>query len=102
MQQNQPNTASVLPYAVPRPPRPFWVKVGLWGVPGRRAAWGFFWVCIAFAAFSGMRGFRDARWFLGTPVVLAAFWYWASIRWTDRHGSWTHAAVGRDGTPPAA
>ena len=80
--------APVLPYAMPRPARPWWVQVGLWGVAGRGAAWLYFWLCTAFAAFSTVRGLTQPGWFWGTGMMLAAFWYWAAIRWADRHGGW--------------
>ncbi len=29
--------------------RPLWVKVGLWGLPGRSSAWAFVWLSLAVA-----------------------------------------------------
>jgi signal peptidase I len=38
--------------------------------------------CIAY-------GFVDRRFFGGGALLLAALWYYASIRWVDRHGQWS-------------
>lgn len=84
----------VLAYAHPRRPRPYWVKLGLWGVGGRAGAWAFFGLCAAATAFSMVMTFYDVRWIVGWPLSLAALWYWASIRWVDRYGSWSDASVG--------
>ena len=96
MQREPAEPGNVLPYATPRMARPFWVKLGLWGLPGRRSAWLFFWISMALAAFSVVYGFQDPRWFLGTMMLFAALWYWGSIRWVDHHDSWSPADVGRD------
>ena len=68
--------------------KPFWVKVGLWGIPTRASALHFIWFSTASAAASGAYGFRDSRFFLGTGLLLASLWYWLSMRWVDRHGGW--------------
>jgi hypothetical protein len=88
MQQNQPDNPATLEYATPQSPRPIWVRLGLWSVSSRASAWVFFWICIAIAVFSVIRGFSEPRWFWGVVMVLAALWYWASIRWVDRYSSW--------------
>jgi hypothetical protein len=88
--QHEPRTDSTtLPYATPHKRRPFWVKLGLWGLPNRASAWVFVWICIAIAAFCAVRGFSNPKWFLGVGMILAALWYWASIRWVDRNSSWS-------------
>jgi hypothetical protein len=84
----QHDNSRVLPYATPKPARPFWVKLGLWGLPNRAFAWAFFWICVAIAAYSAIRGFSKPKWFWGVGLILAALWYWASIRWVDRHCTW--------------
>ena len=86
--QQDPAGRSRLSYATPRPPRPLWVRTGLYGLPSRASAWVFFWICIAIAAFSAVRALGDPRWWWGVSIVLAAAWYWASIRWVDRYDSW--------------
>ena len=80
----------MIPYAGLRPRQPLWVKVGLWGLSGRASAWVFVWSCVAIAAGCIVMGFvNNSWWLLGAPMFLAAFWYWASIRWVDRHGGWS-------------
>jgi len=72
----------------PAAERPWWVKVGLWGVPNRAAAWAFFWLSIALAVGCIVYGFWAPPFFAGDLFFLAALWYWLSIRWVDRHGGW--------------
>jgi hypothetical protein len=67
---------------------PMWVRLGLWGLPDRSSAWVFFWVCIALAVASVAAGFVHPLFALGGLMVFAALWYYASIRWVDRHGRW--------------
>src|SRR5947209_9755036 len=82
--------------------RPFWVRVGLAGLPGRGAALAFFWVSVALAlGFFGtslalvVAGAYPAYWVgLLLPalgMVLAALWYGLAIRWVDRHDRWDSA-----------
>jgi hypothetical protein len=75
---------------VPRDEYPVWVKVGLWGVPGRAGAWAFVAVSVLLAA--GLAGYaavsRDARYYAGLLFLLAALTYWLALRWVDRNGSW--------------
>jgi hypothetical protein len=80
----------VIPYAGLRLRQPLWVKVGLWGISSPAWAWVFVWTCVAVAALCAVLGFiLHPAWFLGTLLLLAAFWYWASIRWVDRRGGWS-------------
>ncbi len=69
--------------------RPLWVKVGLWGIPNRASAWGFFWFCLIATVACVAYGFVDPRFFVGGLLVFAGAWYFASIRWVDRHGHWS-------------
>ena len=77
---------------MPRDQYPWWVKVSLWGLPSRAAVWAFVWIsialaigCVCYAALMSNR-----RMFTGILFLIAAFMYWISIRWVDRHGSWNH------------
>jgi hypothetical protein len=79
----------VLSYARPRAHQPWWVKLGLWGLPSRRSAWLYFWLCVVVAGASAVLGFRNRWCFLGTPLLVSAYAYWATIRWVDRHGGWS-------------
>jgi hypothetical protein len=74
---------------VPRSEYPFWVKLSIWGVPGRGGVWACVGLSIAGAVAVTLYGLRDGRFLIGGPVLgLAAIPYWLSIRWIDRHGSW--------------
>lgn len=78
------------PYQSPSEPepRPAWVKFGLWGLPNRGAAWACFWLSVALALGGAAYGFVDRRFFACAVLMLAAWWYWAAIRWVDKHGGW--------------
>ena len=69
-------------------PWPLWVSLGLWGLPGREWAWGFFWFCVAVVIGSVVAGFFFWPAFFGTGMAFAAWWYYAAIRWVDRNGQW--------------
>lgn len=75
---------------VPREDYPWWVKLGLWGVPGRAGAWAFVALsillavgCAAYAIVS-----NDTRFYIGLLFLLSALAYWLAIRWVDKYGSW--------------
>lgn len=69
-------------------PWPLWVAIGLWGLPGRGWAWGFFWFSIVIAIGCTVAGFFFWPFFAGSGFVFAALWYFAAIRWVDQHGVW--------------
>ena len=79
-----------MPGRVPRHRYPWWVQVGLWGVPGRAGAWAFFAVAglsaVALPAIGIATGI--VAFYAGLLFLLAALWYWLCIRWVDEHGSW--------------
>jgi hypothetical protein len=68
--------------------RPWWVKIGLWGLPSRASAWAFFWLSMAIAIVCVAYGLIDRRAAIGGILVLAAAWYYLAIRWVDHHGEW--------------
>lgn len=69
---------------------PWWVRFGRWGTSGRAALWMWFAVSVALAVGCVAAGFvLGGRWFLGATFLLPAAWYWLTVRWVDRHGSWT-------------
>ena len=74
-----------------KPPnvRPWWVKLTLWGLPGRTSALFFVWLCLGLAFASVFLGFRDRRFTLGAVWVLPAFGYLRAVRWVDEHGGWS-------------
>jgi hypothetical protein len=67
---------------------PSLVYWGLWGINSRAAALGFFWLCLGLGAGSVVYGFADIRAFKGAIFLLAAAWYWCSIRWADKNSGW--------------
>lgn len=68
---------------------PIMVRLGLWGLPRRWAAWIFFWVSIGISVGCVAYGFVERRFLIGGVMVLAALWYYLSIRWVDKHASWS-------------
>ena len=73
---------------VPRANYPWWVKLSLWGVPGRGGLWAYVVLSLVLAAGCVILGLRNPRFFAGGAFVLGALPYWMSIRWIDKHGSW--------------
>ena len=69
--------------------QPLWVQIGLWGLSSRASAWDFFWISIAIAVVFIVYGLYDTRFLGGGIMLFAALWYYASIRWVDRHGGWS-------------
>ncbi len=68
---------------------PVMVRIGLWGLPNRGAAWLFFGLSIALTVAGLLYGFVDQRFFIGAIFILAALWYYLSIRWVDKHSNWS-------------
>jgi hypothetical protein len=73
---------------IPRDEYPWWVKLSLWGVPGRVGLWAYVALSVGLTVACVAYGFVDRRSFLGGLFVFSALIYWLSIRWIDRHGSW--------------
>ena len=71
---------------VPAPP--MWVKMGLWGLADRASVWAFFWACIALSVASLVVGLLEPLFLFGLLFLVAAYWYWAALRWVDKHGMW--------------
>lgn len=89
--------------------RPLWVRIGLFGVPSRRAAlrWmkGSLVGCIAFMIAMAlaavwllgvhMAGVVSALGFalvVGSLALVAPLWYWLAIQWVDEHDGWERLA----------
>jgi len=72
------------------PPRPWpaWVKLTLWGLPGRGWAWGGVWFSLLLAVGCIAAGFVFSPAFFGSFFVFAAIWYWMAIHWVDRYSKW--------------
>jgi hypothetical protein len=82
---------------VPRAQYPIWVKISLWGVPGRRGLWMFVALSIACGLASMIYGLWQTKYFIGGLLAVAAIPYWLSIRWIDAHGSWEPETKGHAG-----
>lgn len=77
--------------------RPLLIRIGLWGIRSRRAAWGFVWLCVALALGSVAFGFSswfNERWSAGIAQLVTllclsgAAAYYACLHWVDVHGRW--------------
>lgn len=68
----------------PRPDmRPRWVRLGLLGLSSRGRARAFLYLSLLLAAVGLLFGVWP-----GLGMLAAAAWYWAAIRWMDRHDGW--------------
>ena len=63
--------------------RPLLVRLGLWGLKTRQAALAFMWLCILGAVVSVV-----LKIWLGSLLLLAAWWYWYALTWVDKNGGW--------------
>jgi len=77
-----------LHYGTRPAPIPFWVELGLAGLPNRAWALVFFWIAVALAVLSIPAALYFPLAILGVGFGLAAWWYWACIAWMDRNGGW--------------
>jgi hypothetical protein len=72
-----------------KPERPWWVKVGLWGLPSRGAAVAFVWLSLVVALAGAVLGvLLDPVFYLGLAFLFAALWYWLAVRWVDYYDDW--------------
>ncbi len=76
-----------------RPPRPAWVRLGLWRVPNRVSAVSFMWLSFLAAGTCLVLSVWDRRAAGGIAFAFAALWYLAAIRWVDRNGGWNQSPV---------
>ena len=72
----------------PRPKRPFWVQIALWGLPNRASVWVCFWLSIVLTTASILYGLHDARFLVGVMFIFGALGYYLVIRWIDHHDRW--------------
>jgi hypothetical protein len=70
------------------PERPWWVAIGLWGVPTRTAALVYLYISLGLTVASIAAGFVFPLYWGGCLLIFAAMWYWLAIRWVDQHGGW--------------
>ncbi len=75
---------------IPEKSYPWWVKISLWGLPGR--AYGLAFAGVSVLACTGTCAYLirigHPLWYAGLFFLWAALLYWLSVRWVDRHGSW--------------
>lgn len=78
---------------VPRSAYPWWVKLALWGLPGRGAVVACGWLSVAAAAGGTTWAVwgGNPRWFSCLLFLASAMAYRMAVRWVDRHGSWEEA-----------
>ena len=71
--------------------RPWWVRAILWGLVARSSAWACVWVCLTLALVSvGYAAVApDPRFLIGGAWAFGAVGYCSSIRWIEKHGSWS-------------
>ena len=69
--------------------KPLYVKVGLFGVPSKKAAKGYMYFCASLALVSLLVGIVISdKYLMGLVFALAAFWYKLSIKWMDENNGW--------------
>lgn len=72
--------------------KPFWVKLFLFGLPGRGSAVACYWVCLAIGFIVGGISLGAGQIGWGVALVLygigAAVGYAETIKWMDRHEAW--------------
>jgi hypothetical protein len=68
--------------------RPWWVRLGLWGLPNRGSAVACAALALAIAVAGAILAWWDWRGWLGLLFLIGAAWYWFAVRWVDRHDSW--------------
>ncbi|MFO0937279.1 MAG: hypothetical protein U0798_12275 [Gemmataceae bacterium] len=75
---------------------PYFVRLSLFGVPSRRAAWFYFWLCVGIAVIGtavGVFGMlfgvpRLSIFTISSIATLGAYPYYYSIRWVDLNSTW--------------
>lgn len=69
-------------------PRPWWVEISLIGLSSRRSVLSFGWLSIVLAAASVALVTVTPIALLGVGFLLAAWPYFATVAWMDRHNGW--------------
>ena len=74
------------------PPKPFWVSLFLFGLPGRGAAFACFWLSLVIGILGAAINFGIGQpgWGVALAVyaVLSSVGYGETIKWMDRHEAW--------------
>jgi hypothetical protein len=71
------------------PERPWWVSMGLWGLPNRASVLACIWLSLLFGGAGLVAGLWKRGFFLLGFIALGAPGYWAILDWADRHEVWT-------------
>jgi hypothetical protein len=75
--------------AVDRNTWPVLVRIGLWGRSTRALAWISLVLCVVVAICCfAFDEFMHYQFLGGVVLVIAAVWYFLSIRWVDKNSSW--------------
>ncbi len=64
--------------------KPLWIRFGLWGLGSRKSVEAFLVFCLLMTV--GLMCFR--LWAFAAGTLLAAFWYWMVLKWTDDNDGW--------------
>lgn len=68
---------------------PWWARVGGLGVQGRAMLLALAALFIVLAISSVIYGLWDPRFLVGALFLASAFLCWRTIRWVDRHATWS-------------
>ncbi|MCW9012163.1 MAG: hypothetical protein OQL06_00150 [Gammaproteobacteria bacterium] len=75
---------------------PIWVFLALMSIETRKGASILVWSCIVFGLIciplSYYQPFATVDWTWVAMMAGMSLWYWASMRWIDRHSSWPKPA----------
>lgn len=70
------------------PAKPWWVRVTMVGLRTRASVLAFGWISIGLAIACLIAGFFYPRAFIGTLLFIAAWPYFATVRWMDANRAW--------------
>jgi hypothetical protein len=77
-----------MPPPLPLDP-PLFIRLGMWGLSSRMAAFAFLWCCVGIAVLCLLLSLITPWALIGAVYFLPACWYWVVIRWVDKHnGRW--------------
>lgn len=68
--------------------RPKWVKLALWGVPNRIAAWLCFWFTLQIVVSLIIYSFWEPLFLISIIFIIGPIWYYLAIKWVDKKGKW--------------
>jgi hypothetical protein len=74
------------PPPLPPIPPPL-IKLGMWGLSSRKVAFAYFWGCVGFGVLCLLLALITPWALIGAINFIGAWWYWAVIRWVERHNA---------------